>query len=95
MANVSLARKAEDGKKKLVEFTSQFHAHLVKCAIALVSHPIYKVKQVMYGFILELLNREGPQAFFNLTKGPQLGLRRRKSNFYSKEIAHQGENTKR
>jgi hypothetical protein len=29
------------------------------------------VKKVMFGYILELLNGEGPQAFFNLTMGMQ------------------------
>jgi hypothetical protein len=35
----------------------------------LVPCPIKKVKQVVFGFILELLNSKGPMAFFNLTKG--------------------------
>jgi hypothetical protein len=69
VANVILAQKAKDGKIFWVEFTPQFHAHLVKCAVVLVPHPINKVKKVMFGFILELLNGEGPQAFFDLTKG--------------------------
>jgi hypothetical protein len=72
MANVTLAQKAEDRKIFWVEFAPQFHAHLVKCAVALVPHPLNKVKKVMFGYILELLNREGPQAFFNLTKGQHL-----------------------
>jgi hypothetical protein len=62
-------QKAEDGNLIWVEFTPQFHAHLVKCAIALVPQLIQKVKKVMFGFILELLNGEGPQAFFDLSKG--------------------------
>jgi hypothetical protein len=66
---VLLAQKAKDGKKFWVEFTSQFHTHLVKCAVALVPHPLHKVKQVMFVYLLELLNREGPQSFFDLTKG--------------------------
>jgi hypothetical protein len=63
------AQKANDGKSFWVEFAPQFHAHLVKCAVALVPWPISKVKKVMFCFILELLNEEGPQAFFDLTKG--------------------------
>jgi hypothetical protein len=63
------AQKAEDGKITWVKFTPQFHAHLVKSAIALVPQPIQKVKKVVFVFILELLNREGPLAFFNLSKG--------------------------
>jgi hypothetical protein len=69
VANTILAQKAEDGKIFWVEFTPQFHAHLVKCAVALVPRPLNKVKKVMFRYILELLNREGPQAFFDLTKG--------------------------
>ncbi|KAH9959892.1 hypothetical protein BGW80DRAFT_1464549 [Lactifluus volemus] len=72
VANVILAQKAEDRKIFWVEFAPQFHAHLVKCAIALVPHPLNKVKKVMFGFILELLNGEGPQAFFDLTKGQRV-----------------------
>jgi hypothetical protein len=40
-----------------------------KALIVLVPQPIQKVKKVLFGFILELLNREGPQAFFDLSKG--------------------------
>jgi hypothetical protein len=66
------AQKAEDGKIFWVEFTPPFHTHLVKCAVALVPQPIEKVKKVMFMHILELLNRGGPQTFFNLTKSQQL-----------------------
>jgi hypothetical protein len=69
MANVTSAQKAEDRKIFWVEFAPQFYTHLVKCAVALVSRPLNKVKKVMFGYILELLNGEGPQAFFDLTKG--------------------------
>jgi hypothetical protein len=68
-AQALLAQKAEDRKLIWVKFTPQFHAHLVKCAVVLVPQPIQKVKKVMFGYILELLNEEGPQAFFNLSKG--------------------------
>jgi hypothetical protein len=71
VANIISAQKAKDGKIFWVEFTPQFHTHLVKCTVALVPRPINKVKKVMFGFILELLNGKGPQAFFNLTKGQQ------------------------
>jgi 5-methylcytosine-specific restriction endonuclease McrA len=77
-ANALSAQKAEDGKISWVEFTPQFHTHLVKCAVALVPRPIKKVKQVMFGFILELLNREGPTAFFDLTKGQRHQTRAQK-----------------
>jgi hypothetical protein len=69
MANAILAQKAKDGKIFWVEFTPQFHAHLVKCAVALVPRPLHKVKKVMFRFILELLNEEDPQAFFDLIMG--------------------------
>jgi hypothetical protein len=69
MANTISAQKAKDGKIFWVEFAPQFHTHLVKCTVALVPHPLNKVKKVMFRYILELLNKEGPQAFFNLTKG--------------------------
>jgi hypothetical protein len=64
-----LAQKANDRKIFWVKFTPQFHAHLVKCAVALVPWPISKVKKVMFIYILELLNEEGNVAFFNLAKG--------------------------
>jgi hypothetical protein len=63
------AQKAKDGKIFWVEYSPQFHAHLVKCAVVLVPCPLAKVKKVMFGYILELLNEKGPQAFFDLTKG--------------------------
>jgi len=69
LANAISAQKAEDGNISWVEFTPHFHSHLVKCAVALVPHPVHKVKKVMFGFILELLNGEGNSAFFNLLKG--------------------------
>ncbi|KAH9974343.1 hypothetical protein BGW80DRAFT_1458406 [Lactifluus volemus] len=72
VANVISAQKAEDGKVFWVEFAPQFHAHLVKCAVALVPRPLNKVKKVMFGYILELLNGEGPQAFFDLSKGQRV-----------------------
>jgi hypothetical protein len=69
---VLLAQKAKDGKFFWVEFTPQFHAHLVKCTVVLVPHPVGKVKKVIFMFLLELLNGEGPITFFNLAKGQRL-----------------------
>ena len=48
-----------------------FHAHLVRCTIVLVPHPVpmAKVKKVMFVFVLEQLNWEGHMAFFELQKG--------------------------
>ena len=69
MANAISAQKAEDGNFSWVEFAPPYHSHLVKCAVALVPHPIHVVKRVMFVYILELLNEEGHMAFFNLQKG--------------------------
>jgi hypothetical protein len=60
VANIILAQKAKDRKILWVEFTPQFYTHLVKCAVALIPHPLHKVKKVMFRYILELLNGEGP-----------------------------------
>jgi hypothetical protein len=77
-AQVLSAQKAEDGKFFWVEFAPQFHAHLVKCAVALVPHPIQKVKKVMFVYFLELLNRQGHQAFFDLAKGTRIATQAQK-----------------
>ena len=71
LTNVISAQKAEDGNLSWVEFTPQFHSHLVKCAVALVPRLglVSKVKRVMFVFILELLNGEDRMAFFELQKG--------------------------
>ena len=81
LASVISAQKAEDRNISWVEFTPQFHSHLVKCAIMLVPClcPVPKVKWVMFGFILELLNGEGHTTFFELQKGS------RKANNAQKE----------
>jgi predicted RNA-binding Zn-ribbon protein involved in translation (DUF1610 family) len=69
LTNVISTQKAEDGNISWIEFTPQYHSHLVKCAVALVPHPVAKVKKVMFVYILELLNWEGHVAFFELQKG--------------------------
>ena len=69
LANAISAQKAEDGNISWVEFTPQYHSHLVKCAIALVPHPVLTVKKVMFVFVLELLNGKGNLAFFDLQVG--------------------------
>jgi hypothetical protein len=76
------AQKAKDGKISWVEFTPQFHAHLVKYTVALVPHPLQKVKQVMFVYLLELLNGEGPQSFFNLTKGQRIATQAQKDKWW-------------
>jgi hypothetical protein len=79
---VLLAQKAKDRKIFWVKFTPQFHAHLVKCAVALVPHPLQKVKQVIFMYLLELLNREGPLSFFNLMKGQRLATQAQKEKWW-------------
>jgi hypothetical protein len=72
LAHVISAQKVEDGDISWVEFNPPFHSHLVKCAVVLVPRlgcPVPMVKRVMFVFILELLNREGHLAFFDLQKG--------------------------
>ncbi|KAF8262721.1 hypothetical protein EI94DRAFT_1742890 [Lactarius quietus] len=69
LANAISAQKAEDGNISWVKFTPQYHSHLVKCAVALVPHPVLTVKKVMFVYILGLLNRKGNPAFFNLQVG--------------------------
>jgi hypothetical protein len=63
LAKVILAQKAKDEKFFWVEFNPQYHAHLVKCTVALVPCPINKVRKMMFGYILEILNG-GPQSLF-------------------------------
>jgi hypothetical protein len=71
LTNIISAQKAKDRNLLWVEFTPQFHSHLVKCTVMLVPclGLIFKVKQVMFVFILELLNEEDHMAFFTLQKG--------------------------
>jgi hypothetical protein len=69
MTNVISAQKAKDRNISWVKFTPQYHSHLVKCAIALVPHPVLTVKKVMFIYVLELLNGKGNLAFFNLQMG--------------------------
>ena len=69
LTNVISAQKDEDGNISWVEFTPQYHSHLIKCAVALVPHPVPKVKKVMFVYILELLNEGGHEAFFDLKAG--------------------------
>jgi hypothetical protein len=69
LTHVISAQKAEDGNISWVEFTPQYHSHLVKCAIALVPHPVLMVKKVMFVYVLELLNGIGNLAFFDLQAG--------------------------
>ncbi|KAI0273139.1 hypothetical protein BGY98DRAFT_936392 [Russula aff. rugulosa BPL654] len=69
LANAISAQKDENGNISWVEFSPHYHSYLVKCAVALVPHPVLKVKKVMFGYVLELLNGKGISAFFNLQTG--------------------------
>jgi hypothetical protein len=80
-AQALLAQKAEDGKFFWVEFTPPFHTHLVKCTVVLVLQLIEKVKKVMFMYILELLNWEGHQTFFDLAKGQRLATQAQKEKW--------------
>ena len=82
LANTISAQKDEDGNISWVEFTPPYHSHLVKCAVALVPHPVLTVKKVMFVYILELLNGKGNLAFFDLQTGG------RKANNAQKEKRH-------
>jgi hypothetical protein len=95
--HIFLAQKAKDRKIFWVEFSPQFHTHLVKCAVALVPHPIQKVKKVMFVYLLELLNGQGHQAFFDLAKGTRIATRptRRRSDLHGGGTTHQGGSTKK
>ena len=82
LANTISAQKDEDGNISWVEFTPPYHSHLVKCAVALVPHPVLTVKKVMFVYILELLNGKGNLAFFDLQTGGH------KANNAQKEKRH-------
>jgi hypothetical protein len=69
LLNIISAQKAEDGNISWVEFTPQYHSHLVNCAIALVPHPVHMVEKALYVYALELLNGKGNLAFFDLQAG--------------------------
>ena len=67
--SVLSAQKNADGTHSWVEFSPQFHSHLVKCAIVLVPHCVHMVKRVMFVYVLELLDGASHTAFFDLQKG--------------------------
>ena len=69
LTNVISAQKDEDGNISWVEFSPQYHSHLVKCAARTSTSPSKKVKKVMFVYILELLNGKGNLAFFDLHTG--------------------------
>ena len=64
----SAQRKTPTSPITWVEFMPQGHTHLVRSALKLVSPtkalPIAKIKEVMFVFILEVLNESAPRADF-------------------------------
>src|SRR5579863_3350719 len=81
IANLLSATKDEAGKLDWIDFQPPFHTHLVRKAVSLLPPlcPVAKGKQVMFVFLLEVLNEDshgspgrnpGPLAFFDLIKKP-------------------------
>ena len=64
----SAQRKTPSSPITWVEFMPQGHTHLVRSALKLVSPsktlPVAKIKEVMFTFILEVLNKSAPHADF-------------------------------
>src|SRR6267142_2905504 len=63
IANVLSAQKSEEGRYSWVDFQPPFHTHLVQRARALLPPlcPMAKGKKVMFVFILEVLDGDGPK----------------------------------
>jgi len=65
VSNVASAQRTDGSSIDWVEFPPAAHTHLVRCAIKLApSVPAAKVKRVMFVFILEVLNGDGPVSSF-------------------------------
>ena len=65
VSNITSAQRTDDSSIDWVEFPPAAHTHLVQCAIKLApSVPAAKVKWVMFIFILEVLNGDGPVSSF-------------------------------
>jgi hypothetical protein len=71
-ANILSAQKDDSGHFTWVNFSPPFHTHLVQCMHALLPPlcPVAKGKKVMFVFILEILNSEGPdqESFWKMLK---------------------------
>src|SRR6267142_815251 len=63
IANVLFAQKSAEGRYSWVDFQPPFHTHLVQRARALLPPlcPMAKGKKVMFVFILEVLDGDGPK----------------------------------
>jgi len=65
VSNVASAQRTDDSSIDWVEFPPTAHTHLVRCAIKLApSVPAAKVKRVMFVYLLEVLNGDGPVSSF-------------------------------
>jgi len=65
VSNVASAQWTDGSSIDWVEFPPVAHTHLVRCAIKLApSVPAAKVKRVMFVYLLEVLNDDGPVSSF-------------------------------
>jgi len=65
VSNVASAQQTDDSSIDWVEFPPTAHTHLVRCAIKLApSVPAAKVKRVMFVYLFEVLNSDGPESSF-------------------------------
>src|SRR6266850_382255 len=64
IANILSAQKSDEGCFSWVDFQPLFHTHLVQCAQALLPPlcPVVMGKRVMFVFILEVLDGDGPKS---------------------------------
>lgn len=67
------SQKDEKGEIVWVEFSREYHSHLVKCGMALLPSMAFAslqmAKKAIFVFILEVLNREAEESFFALQRG--------------------------
>src|SRR5579863_5335993 len=81
IANILSTTKDNAGRLDWIDFQPPFYTHLVRKAVSLLPPlcPVAKGKQVMFVFLLEVLNEDshgspgrnpGPLAFFNIPKKP-------------------------
>jgi len=65
VSNVASAQRTNGSSIDWVKFPPMVHTHLMRYAIKLApSVPAAKVKQVMFIYLLEVLNRDGPESSF-------------------------------
>jgi len=65
VSNVASAQRTDGSSIDWVKFPPAAHTHLVRCAIKLApSVPAAKVKRVMFVYLLEVLNGDGPVSSF-------------------------------